>query len=134
MEILLEYLKKIQDQNGFIGEEDIVNASSQFSKSTAEIYEAVSFYSGFNLFTGPKKIIKICDSPTCHLKNGEKLLNLAEKLLNTKIDQDEKKFRLESCQCLSECDKGPIMMIGDELFTNLTEEKLKQIFKDQKLI
>ncbi|HNV96735.1 MAG TPA: NAD(P)H-dependent oxidoreductase subunit E [bacterium] len=134
MEILLQHLQKIQDKNGFIAQEDIIKTSSKFSKSPAEIYEVISFYSKFNLFNGPKKIIKICDSPTCHIKNGEKLLRIAEKLLKTKIGQNEQKFRLESCQCLSECDRGPVMMIDNELFTNLTEKKLEQILKEQKLI
>ncbi|MDD4290106.1 MAG: NAD(P)H-dependent oxidoreductase subunit E [Patescibacteria group bacterium] len=134
MEILLQHLQKIQDKNGFITQEDIIATSSKFSKSPAEIYEATSFYSKFNLLNGPKKIIKICDSPTCHIKDGEKLLGVAEKLLNTKIGQDEKKFRLESCQCLGECDKGPVMMIDNDLFTNLTEKKLEQIFKEQKIL
>ena len=62
------------------------------------------------------------------------MLRIAEKLLKTKIGQNEQKFRLESCQCLSECDRGPVMMIDNELFTNLTEKKLEQILKEQKLI
>lgn len=134
MEILLENLEKIQNENGFISEKDIEELAKKFSKSPAEIYEATSFYSKFNLFKSSKKIIKICDSPTCHMKSGEKLLHIAEKLLKTKIGEDNGKFRLESCQCLSECDKSPVMMINQQLFTNLTEEKLEQIFKDQKLI
>lgn len=134
MELLLDYLQNIQNQNGFIKESDIIIASKKFNLSPAEIYETISSYAKFDLFKTSKKIIKICDSPICHIKNGEKLLNLAEKLLNTTIGIDAGKFRLESCQCLSLCDKGPVMMINDELFTNLTEKKLKQILKDQKLI
>lgn len=134
MELLLDYLQNIQNKNGFISESDIVIASKKFNLSSAEIFETISSYAKFDLFKTSKKIIRICDSPICHAKNGEKLLNFAEKLLNTTIGTDTEKFRLESCQCLSLCDKGPVMMINDELFTSLTEEKLKKILKDQKLI
>jgi len=134
MKFLLEYLQKIQNKNGFISESDILEASKQFQLSPAEIFETISSYEKFNLWTTSEKVIKICDSPICHSKGGENLIKLAEKLLNTKIGTYNKKFIIESCQCLGECDKGPVMTINDELFTNLNEEKLKQIFKDQKLI
>lgn len=134
MKFLLEYIKNIQDKNGFITESNILEASKKFQLSPAEIYETISSYEKFNLWKTSEKIIRICNSLTCHSKSGEKLLNLAEKLLNTKIGTYNDKFRIESCQCLSECDKGPVMTINDELFTNLTEEKLEQIFKDQEII
>ncbi len=134
MEVLLQYLQNLHSKKGFIDEPDILDASKKFSKSPAEIFEAVTSYANFNLFQTSEKVIKICDSPTCHIKGGEKLINIAKKLLNTKIGINHKKFRLESCQCLSLCDKGPVMMINDEIYTNLTEEKLIQILKDEKLI
>lgn len=132
--LIINSFHEIQDKNGFISEQDIKNVALLFHKSDAEIYEAVSSYANFNLFKSKKRIIKICDSPSCHIKDGEKLLKRSSEILKIKIGNENGKFILESCQCLSLCDKGPVMMIDDNVYTKVDQNKLEQIFKKEGLI
>ena len=32
--------------------------------------------------------------------------------------------------CLGDCDRAPVMMVGDDLYRNLTPEKINQIISD----
>lgn len=132
--LLLERLEEIQNKNSFIKESDIETLSKEFSKSKAEIYEAVSFYANFHLEKPSKKIIKLCQSPTCHSKKSEELLNFVSDLLNIKIGESNNLVSLETCQCIGMCDKGPIMIIGNNVYTSINEEKIKYILKIEGLI
>lgn len=132
--LLLERLEEIQNKNLIIKESDIDILSKEFGKSKAEIYDTVSFYANFNLKKPSKKIIKLCQSPTCHSKNSEKLLNFVSSLLNIKIGESNRLISLETCQCVGMCDKGPIMVINNNTYTNITEEKIKYILKIEGLI
>ncbi|MDD3284541.1 MAG: NAD(P)H-dependent oxidoreductase subunit E [Patescibacteria group bacterium] len=132
--LIINSFHEIQDKNGFISEQDIKNVATEFHKSDAEIYEAISSYANFNLFKSKKRIVKICDSPSCHIKNGEKLIKKASEILNVKVGNEHGKVIIEACQCLSLCDKGPIMMIDNKIYTKVSEEKLEQIFKKEGLV
>ncbi len=132
--LLLERLLEIQNKNLFIRESDINMLAREFQKSPAEIYDTVSFYANFNLEKPSKKIIKLCQSPTCHSKKNEKLLNFVSDLLNIKIGESNDYISLETCQCIGMCDKGPIMTINNNIYTSITEEKIKYILKIEGLI
>ncbi len=42
----------------------------------------------------------------------------------------DNKITLETTECIGRCDKSPSMMINDEVYTNLTPEKLEEIWKN----
>ncbi len=81
-----------------------------------------------------KYIISICRGTACHVHNSETLLKHLEKKLNIKTGQTTKdnKFSLESVNCIGACAKAPAMMINDEVYGNLTDEKFEKILKSLK--
>ncbi len=40
----------------------------------------------------------------------------------------DNQYTLIPVPCLGACDKAPVMMVGDDLYTNLDDEKINQIF------
>lgn len=132
--ILLDDLHIIQNKFGYIPESEILKLSKKHNKSMAQIYDEASFYSNFYFSKTPAKIIRFCQSPTCHHFKSEELLKYAGELLNLKINEQNSKCRLETCQCLALCDKGPNMMINNSIYSKLTKDKIKYIFKIQGFI
>jgi len=41
-------------------------------------------------------------------------------------------FTLELCACLGVCGNAPVMMINEDFYSDLTEEKLEEIIADIK--
>ncbi len=132
--IALQKLHEIQNKFGYISESEIIKLAKELKKSPAEIYDEASFYSNFYFSKNPKKIIKMCQSPTCHMLGSEKLLKYSEELLKIKVGEKNSRYKLETCSCLGLCDRGPAMMINKSIYTNLTKEKIKYIFKIEGLI
>ena len=67
-------------------------------------------------------------------KKSEQLLFFVSNLLNIKIGESNSLVSLETCQCIGMCNKGPIMIINNNTYTNITEEKIKYILKIEGLI
>lgn len=132
--LIIDYLHQIQDKYGFIPKSELKKLSQKVDKSPAELYETASSYAYFSFTEKPKKVIKICDSPVCHLKGSENLLKHIEKLIGIKVGEENQKIGLETTQCLGLCDEAPVMAINEKFYTKLTKEKISKIFKKEKLI
>ncbi len=132
--LIIEHLHDIQAKHGFISEKELKKLSFQTKKSVAELYEAASSYAYFSFEKKPEKLIKICDSPVCHLKGSENLLKHIEKLIGIKVGNKNSKVGLETTQCLGLCDQAPVIQINDKFYTKLTKDKIAQILKKQKIL
>ncbi|MFW5985406.1 MAG: NADH-quinone oxidoreductase subunit NuoE [Halanaerobiaceae bacterium] len=131
-EVLLEKLHDIQDSYGYIPESEIDKLAEKYQLPRARLYGVIRFYS--MLYTEPtgKYIIRICDSLSCHLNDSENLLKTVENYLDIEQGEttDDSKFTLEVVECLGYCGEGPVMMVNDEIHTNLTSARALQILKN----
>lgn len=122
-------LKEIQSKSGYISKESIVEIAESLDISVSEVYGVATFYSFLSTKPQGKNVIRICQSVLCHLKSSEMLMDSIEKELGIKPGETTKddKFSLELTNCIGGCDEPPAMLINDELYTELTPEKIKQI-------
>ena len=132
--LIIDYLHDIQDKYGFISKSELKKLSQKVNKSPAELYETASSYAYFSFSKKPQKVIKICDSPVCHLKGSENLLKHIEKSLGIKVGEKNNKVGLETTQCLGLCDQAPVMEISEKFYTKLTKEKITKILKKERII
>lgn len=132
--LIINYLHEIQNKYGFIPKQELIKLSKKVNKSTAELYETASSYAYFSFEKKPKKLIKMCQSPVCHMKGSENLLAYVEKLLKIKVGEKNAKIDLEATQCLGLCDEAPVMAINEKLYTKLTKDKIKRTLRNEKII
>ena len=128
---LLAALKEIQRKHNYLPEEEVRKLSKKTDKPVVEIYSAATFYSLLSTKKKGKKVVRICNSPSCYLNNSLNILEEAKRLLkiNTSETTKDGKFTLELTSCIGCCDKAPSIMINDKLITNITKEKLKKLLR-----
>lgn len=135
-ENLIYILHEIQDNHSqnFVPEEAIEEISNYLKVSTAHIYGVLTFYSMFSTKPRGKNVIRLCESPPCFLKGSEKILRRLRESLDVKIGgtTDDGLFTLELCACLGVCGNAPVMMINEDVYADLTEEKVVKIIADIK--
>jgi len=70
-----------------------------------------------------KNIIRLCESPPCYIKGSENILH--------EVGETTKDgcFTLELCACLGVCGNAPVMMINNDVYGDLTEEKVEEIIE-----
>jgi len=126
---LLPKLLKIQEEEGYLPEEQLLKLADEIQVPIAIINETATFYTFLKMKKGGKYAIKVCNSPTCYLHQSENILSVFENLLGISIGEVTKdgKFSLEKTSCIGCCDQAPAALINDKLHTQLTEEKIKEL-------
>jgi len=94
------------------------------------VWELISFYPMFTAKPRGKFHIKVCRTLSCELVAcGGILERLQKKKLGVGLDQNtgDGQFNDFHGRMLAACGTGPVMMINDELFENLTADKAEAI-------
>ncbi len=126
---LLPALHMIHEKFGWLSPEIMEEVADIFSINPIEVLETVSFYDMFNLKPVGKHHLRVCTNISCSLLNSRHIVRYLEEKLNIKIGETQKnrKFSLAAVECLGYCGEAPVMMVNNELFENLTEEKIDQL-------
>ncbi len=124
-ESLMPILQYVYEKKHYLSKEDMQEVAEALDLSSADVYGTASFYSFLDTKEKGEKIIRVCKSISCDLKNKEQIISAIESKLNIKNGQTtpDKKFTLLETNCLGWCHKGPAMLINDNVYTELTPEK-----------
>ena len=132
IEILLPKLKEIQKEEGYLSSEKLKQLSEEINIPVIKIYEVASFYSFLSTEKKGKNVIRVCDSPSCYLKDNAKSLFEKELGIACGGTTSDGKFTLEITACIGHCDEAPAALVNDMACTNLTAEKVKEIIEQCK--
>ena len=130
-EALLPCLYAACEKCGYLSEEIISFLAQRLKLPRVEVYSVATFYSMFNLEERGKYIIRVCVSLPCYLRGSKEILEALQDKLNVTVGQTtpDKKFSIEAVSCLGICDKAPAMMINEEIYGELTAQKVKEIIR-----
>lgn len=130
---LIYILHEIQDTHPqhYISEEAVDAVSQYLSIPSNHIYGVLTFYSMYSTSPRGKNIIRLCESPPCYIKGSENIFRKLKTELGVEEGQTSKDglFTLELCACLGVCGNAPVMMINDDVYGDLTEEKVVEIIE-----
>lgn len=128
---LIQILHDIQDTHPqhYISEEAVQAVSEYLGVPANHIYGVLTFYTMYSTSPRGKNIIRLCESPPCYIKGSENILRKLKTLLGVETGGTSKDglFTLELCACLGVCGNAPVMMINNDVYGDLTEEKVEDI-------
>jgi len=128
---LIYILHEIQDTHPqhYISEEAVDVISDYLGLPANHIYGVLTFYSMYSTSPRGRNIIRLCESPPCYIKGSENILRKLKTLLGVNVGETTKDglFTLELAACLGVCGNAPVMMINDDVYGDLTEEKIEDI-------
>src|SRR5580693_891723 len=109
-DLLIEYLHLIQDTYRQISAAHLAALADEMKLSFAEVFETATFYAHFDIVKEgepdiPPLTIRVCDSLTCAMLGGEKLLHE----LQTKAGPGVQVVR---APCVGRCDTAPAAEVG----------------------
>ncbi len=98
----------------------------------AYLYGVMSFYTMFSPTPRGKYIVRMCESPPCHILGADNLLEVLKRELGIKSGgtTSDGLFTLEHTACLGVCEVSPAMQINEVVFGRLTPERIKNIISD----
>jgi NADH-quinone oxidoreductase subunit F len=126
---VLWLLHLLQEHFGFLGKEQVEWTAAKLGLPPINVWELISFYPMFNSAPRGKFHIKVCRTLSCELCGCGGVLERLQKKLGVGLDENtpDGLFTISTAECLAACGTGPVMMINDELFENITPDKAEAI-------
>jgi NADH:ubiquinone oxidoreductase subunit E len=129
---LMAVLQGVVQEERFLSEEAMIAVARELDLAAADVYGTASFYTFLDTVPRGKNIIRVCKTITCHMKGKDDVLLALENMLKIKVGETthDKKFTLLSANCLGWCHKGPVMLVNDEIYPDLTPQKAIEIIEE----
>ncbi|MDP2174264.1 MAG: NADH-quinone oxidoreductase subunit NuoE [Candidatus Cloacimonadaceae bacterium] len=128
---LIYILHDIQDTHPqhYISEEAVEVIAEYLGVPANHIYGVITFYSMYSTSPRGRNIIRLCESPPCYIKGSENILRKMKIMLGVETGGTSKDglFTLELCACLGVCGNAPVMMVNNDVYGDLTEDKVEEI-------
>jgi len=130
----IDALLTIQRRRGWISDDTLLEIA-QFLEITAEDLDSIAtFYS--LVFRKPvgRHVAFVCDSISCWIKGCEQVQEQIKTLYEVDLGQTSPDGRLTvlPIACLGQCERAPALMIDQDVYGDVTPEKIGQIVEKYK--
>jgi NADH-quinone oxidoreductase subunit E len=130
----IDALLTIQRRRGWISDDTLLEIS-QFLEITAEDLDSIATF--YNLvFRKPvgRHVAFVCDSISCWIKGCEQVQEQIKTLYEVDLGQTSPDGRLTvlPTACLGQCERAPALMIDQDVYGDVTPEKIGQIVEKYK--
>ena len=129
---LISILQEIQADYRYLPEEILTYVATALGVSPAYVYGVATFYAQFSLKPKGKHMIRVCDGTACHVKGSSNVLKTVKEQLGLKENEEttpDLLFTVETVACIGACALAPAMMIDEEVYGMLNEEKTREIIE-----
>lgn len=124
-------LKIVQDARGWVPDGAIAAIGRMIGIPASDVEGVATFYN--LIFRQPvgRHVIKVCDSIACFLTGYDELKAALCAELGIELGQTtaDSRFTLLPICCLGNCDKGPTLMIDDDLHGPLTPTAVRDLLE-----
>ena len=131
---LIPILQNINSKFGYISDDAIQELSEQMNIPSSHIYSVATFYRMLSTEPRGRHVIQFCESAPCHVAGGRLVWQkLKEELGIAKGETSEdEKWTLLTTSCLGVCGVGPVMVVDNNIYGNVTPEQVSDILSNYK--
>ena len=129
---LIPILQDINREMGYISDEAIKELSESMNIPSSHIYSVATFYRMLSTEPRGRHVIQFCESAPCHVAGGRLVWQKLQRELGLKkgeTSQDEK-WTLLTTSCLGLCGIGPVMIIDNDIYGNVTPDQVPEILEN----
>ncbi len=125
----VDALKIVQRHRGWVSDEGLEEVAALLEMTPAELDSVATFYNLVYRRPVGKHVVLVCDTISCWIVGQQAVYDHLKAKLRIDWGQTtpDGRFTLLPVPCLGACDRAPAMMIDEELYGDLTPEKLDQI-------
>lgn len=128
-ESLIPILQEVQEKQGYLSKEAVVEISKHLNLPTSKIYGVATFYNQFRFQPLGKYHIQVCRGTACHVKGSANVLKALEQELKIQAGETcrDGLFSLEVVACIGACGLAPVISIGGNFHANVDPTKVGEI-------
>ena len=133
---LIPILSEINRELGYIPAEafqevrkQLQTSGEQVNVSQGQLFGLASFYDMLSTKPRGRHVIKFCENAPCHVVGGKAVWDELREKLHLKMGETtpDKKWTLATTSCLGLCSVGPVVLIDDDLYGNVSPSQIDDI-------
>lgn len=113
-----------QQEEGYITQEGLQAVAEAIGMTVDDVESVATFYTMYYQHPQGKKVIKVCTSISCYLRNCDALVKHLERRLGVSRGETtaDGNYTLMTAECLASCGTAPVLQVNDEFVENVTPE------------
>jgi NADH-quinone oxidoreductase subunit E len=126
---ILAVLQDIQAKEKYLPKETLEHVGERLRIPLNRIYRMATFYRAFSLTPRGLHEIQVCLGTACHVRGGIRIVERLTTELGIRPGETtpDRKFTLETLNCLGVCASGPIMVVDGQYFAKMSPAQVKGV-------
>ena len=114
-----------QQEEGYVTAEGLRAVAEAINMTVDDVESIATFYTMYYQRPQGKKVIKVCNSISCYLRNCDPLIEHLEERLGIKRGETtaDGNYTLMTVECIAACSWAPALQVNDEFVENVTFER-----------
>ena len=127
--VSIEALKIVQKHRRWVSDECLVAVAELLAISPAQLEGVATFYNLIYRQPVGNTVIHYCNSVTCWMLGAEQIRERLCRHLKVGLGEmsADGEYTILPIVCLGACDHAPVVMVGDELKLDITEDAVNEI-------
>ncbi len=126
---LIPVLTDVNRRVGFLPVEALNEISRLMHVPKSQIFSVATFYRMLSTEKLGRHVIQFCESAPCHVVGGRQVWETLQDTLDLEPGQTspDGKWTLVTVSCLGVCGVGPVVVVDDNIYGNVTPEQVSEI-------
>lgn len=128
-EELIPILNDVNRALGYLPSDALGLIGERLKSPRSQLFSVASFYHMFSTKPRGRHVIQFCESAPCHVVGGREVWNALLEALDIQPEETspDGKWTLITTSCLGVCGVGPVIMVDDDIYGNVTPNQVSEI-------
>lgn len=128
-EELIPILTDINKSVGFLPAEALDEISRLIHVPRSQLFSVATFYRMLSTKKMGRHVVQFCESAPCHVVGGRQVWETLQSELGLEPGETspDDRWTLVTVSCLGVCGIGPVVVIDDDMYGNVTPEQIPGI-------
>ena len=128
-EELIPILNHVNRLLGYLPSKSLEKISDRLKSPRSNLFSVASFYQMLSTKPRGEHVIQFCESAPCHVVGGREVWQALQDTLQIQDGEttSDGKWTLITTSCLGLCGVGPVIVIDDDAYGNVTPDQIKSI-------
>lgn len=128
-EELIPILTEVNRKVGYLPAEALEEISRLMHVPKSQLFSVATFYRMLSTEKMGRHVIQFCESAPCHVVGGRQVWEALQDALDLEPGQtsEDGKWTLATVSCLGVCGVGPVIVVDDDMYGNVTPAQVSDI-------
>jgi NADH-quinone oxidoreductase subunit E len=134
--LVLPCLRRVQEDRGYVAEEDIVGIVEYLGVPRIQVEEVLSYYTMLRRKPIGRWHLQACRNIACSMRGAEGVIDHLCKRLGVQPGETtaDGRFTLSAVECLGSCGTAPVVMVNEAYHENMSAGSLDRLIEELNVV